>query len=123
MWRTLIEVNTAGSWEPLYPIWSGEPAEPCFVIESNEVFEIRAKTELLQALDPTDLQTVDELNVDMEEEIYSMKLDALSASTNWIDRPDIKSFCAAAIALLERSGINKEESRVIFYKSSSLETR
>ena len=123
MWRTLIEVNTTGTWEPLYPIWSGEPAEPCFVIESNEVFDSRVNTELLQALDLSDLQAAEDLNVDTDEEIYSTKLDDLSTSTTWIDRPDIKSFCAAATALLERSGINKDEARVVFYKSSSLETR
>ncbi len=123
MWRILIEVNTTGSWEPLYPLWSGEPAEPCFIIESNEVFETRSSTQLLKALDLTEFQLTDELNLDLDEEIYSTSLDELASSTNWIDRPDIKAFCAAAAALTARSGIGSDAVRVIFYKSSTLETR
>lgn len=123
MWRTLVEINTTGSWEPLYPLWSGEPAEPCFIIESNEVFESRSSTQLLKALDINEYQLTEELNVDLDEEIYSTTLDDLASSTNWIDRPDIKAFCAATAALTARSGIENDAVRVIFYKSSTLETR
>lgn len=123
MWRTIIEVNTEGNWEPLFPIWFGEPAEPCFIIESDETFTERANLGFLRKIDEETQPSCDELNFDLDSQIYETSIDELSVSTTWAERGDVKSFCAAAQSLLIKPGIRNDQARILFYRSATLDTK
>jgi hypothetical protein len=123
MWRTLIEVNINENWEPLFPLWFGEPAEPCFIIETNEVFAERTNTSSLIEMDPDTYQYLEELNVDLDSPIFKIDIEDLAKTTTWDERGDVKSFCAAAQSLLVKPGFTSSQTRIVFYRSATLETR